>query len=242
MKGLKWYEWLVAFAGALVDAPRFVEIGLGLHGSAWAWWDASRGVIHGLTTGAFGMVLAAIIIMACAALMSNWSWALAGLLTATVVTSVVATVSALVGANGWAAVTCAAISPTLAVIVLPVAAHSRANGDGVSLQNAPKTHTVFKGAVQVERVTETPQMPALVDSEAIPDPVLAVDLPQPALSAPKTANAVPVSGLTLSDSGLREWLTANAQANSNEAARAFGVTPPRIRQMAAWKERAATNA
>jgi hypothetical protein len=236
------FEKAVALAGAVVDAARFVEIGLGIHSSSWPWWTANSGWIHGVSSGAFGLVLAAVIIIAAGALAREMSYALLALLTGTIVSSVIAAVAALMDFHSWLTVACAVLSPTLAVVALPIAAAIRERAEGVSLQNAPKTRTTIKGAVQVECVTEAPEKAVLVDSEAMPDPLLAADLPQPALSAPKTANAVPVSPLTLSDSGLREWLTANAQANSADAARAFGVTPPRIRQMAAWKERAATNA
>ena len=37
------FEKAVALAGAVVDAARFVEIGLGIHSSSWPWWTANSG-------------------------------------------------------------------------------------------------------------------------------------------------------------------------------------------------------
>ncbi|MFZ1795010.1 MAG: hypothetical protein WAU96_16460 [Anaerolineae bacterium] len=235
------FEKTVALAGAVVDAARFVEIGLGIHSSSWPWWAANSGWIHGVSSGAFGLVLAAVIIIAAGALAREMSYALLALLTGTIVSSVIAAVAALMDFHSWLTVACAVLSPTLAVVALPIAAAIRERTEGVSPQNAPKTRTTIKGGVQVERVTETPETPVLVDSRAMSESVLAADPPPPALLEAKTTNAVPVSPLTLSDSGLRTWLTANAQANSNDAARAFGVSAPRVRQMPAWKERVTAN-
>lgn len=227
-------EWVVAILGAFVDAPRFVEIGLGLYKSTWPEWEAARGVIHGLTTGAFGLVLAVVIIIAAGELVRNWSPLLFGLLTGTIVSSTIATVSALTGANGWGAVTCAAIAPTLAVVVLPIAAHSRAS----TSPNAPKTRTTVRGAIEVERVTENAPEAAPVRSEAMPD-----HAPQNSaqIVEQKQLTAGVSEPLALTEDSLRAWLTANAGANSNEAARAFSVSAPRIRQMAAWQSRAVAN-
>ena len=228
-------ELLVAFLGALVDAPRFVEIGLGLYGSKWVEWENARGMIHGLTTGAFGLVLAAVIIIAAGELVRNWSPLLFGLLTGTIVTSTAATVSALVGAQGWFAVLCAALAPTLAVVVLPIAAHSRAN----TSPNAPKTRTTMRGAIEVQRTTESQPEAAPVRFEGMPE---AAPQNTPQVAEQKQLTQGVSEPLALTDDSLRAWLTSNAGANSNDAARAFRVSAPRIRQMAAWQTRAAANA
>ena len=232
---LSWYEWLVAILGAFVDAPRFVEIGLGLYKSTWPEWEAARGMIHGLTTGAFGLVLAFVIIIAAGQLVVSWSPLLFGLLTATLVTSTAATVSALMGINSWGAVLCAALAPTLAVVVLPVAAHARAN----TLPNASKTSTTVRGAIEVKRVTEPAPEGTPVRSEAVSEhaPQISAQIVEK-----KQLTAGVSEPLALTEDSLRAWLTANAGANSNEAARAFSVSAPRIRQMAAWQGRAAANA
>lgn len=59
-------EKAVAFAGAILDAPRFVDIGVALHGAKITHeiWSA----IHGATSGVFSLVVAASIVISFGAL------------------------------------------------------------------------------------------------------------------------------------------------------------------------------
>ena len=119
------FSAIVAVAGALVDSARFVEVGLSLHGSTWPLWNEWRGVIHGISSGAFGLVMAGVIIVAADAIAATRSRGLAVALIAMLVASVASATGAISGATDGALHVllnlCAVVAPTLAVVIVPIA-------------------------------------------------------------------------------------------------------------------------
>ena len=119
------FSAIVAVAGALVDSARFVEVGLSLHGSTWPLWNEWRGVIHGISSGAFGLTMAGVIIVAADAIAATRSRGLAVALIAMLVASVASATGAISGATDGALHVllnlCAVVAPTLAVVIVPIA-------------------------------------------------------------------------------------------------------------------------
>lgn len=155
-------EIAVTIAGALLDAPRFVDIGMAAHGATvehWAW-----AYVHGATTGLFGLVMAASLVMCLSALAdpsvrrSRAYAALAFTTSLLVLSTVVAVAMALLRVNGPVFILASVISPILVIVNVPFAAALR---HGVDL------HSIIQGLKdEIERIkTETATATATVTAK-----------------------------------------------------------------------------
>ena len=121
-------EKLVAIAGAILDVPRFVDIGVALHGGAMK--SELWSVAHGVTSGAFSLVVALSIVVSMGALARAKRrgfafYALAVSLGVMLISVGVAVYCALRGEMGPVFTAAAVIAPLLVVSNVPLAAMLR---------------------------------------------------------------------------------------------------------------------
>lgn len=157
------FEIVVIVLAAILDVPRFVDVGLAAHGQVvtWSWWPA----IHGITTGLFSVVMAASIMLCFMALAKRQNraayWVLLVGTVALLVSTGVAVALALMGEHTgvarWVFVVAAVLSPLLVVMNVPLAASLRSDP---SRRTVSRTVTVVDEGEPVPAI-ETERSPAL---------------------------------------------------------------------------------
>lgn len=204
MQKLLKFEIVVIVLAAILDVPRFVDVGLMAHGQkvAWAWWPA----IHGVTTGLFSVVMAASIMLCFAALAKRQNraayWVLLAGTIALLGSTGVAVALALLGeTSGWARivfVVAAVVAPLLVVMNVPLAASLR----------DPERRVVRSRTVTVTDEGE----PATVETEH--SPALPAGIAVPEAEWVRTWNETPV-----------------AERSLRRVAAGLGVTHTRLRRV-----------